>query len=165
MWKRQMQNHPILIMGIISGLILIIFLISLQMGSMSIAPKEVFQTIFGGGTDQQKLVLLEFRLPRMVTALLVGAPLATSGAILDCGSLRERADRGIIGIYAWAALAVVLFISYLQGTESPLGSTVFALPLFAFVGALTAAFLIYSLAWRQGISPLRLILVGVALNA
>lgn len=165
MWKRQMQNHPILIMGIISGLILLIFLISLQMGSMSIAPKEVFQTLFGGGTHQQKLVLLEFRLPRMVTALLVGAALATSGAILQSVSQNELADPGILGINAGAGLAVVLFIYYFQGTESALGSTVFVLPFFALVGALTAAFLIYTFAWKQGITPVRLILVGVALNA
>lgn len=165
MWKRHMQNHPILIMGIISALTLIIFLISLQMGSMTISPKEVVRTLVGEGTDQQKLVLLEFRLPRMVTALLVGAALATSGTILQSVSQNELADPGILGINSGAGLAVVLFIYFFQGTEVVLASSVFALPFFALVGALSAAFLIYAFAWKQGITPIRLILVGVALNA
>lgn len=135
------------------------------MGSMTISPKEVVRTLVGEGTDQQKLVLLEFRLPRMVTALLVGAALATSGTILQSVSQNELADPGILGINSGAGLAVVLFIYFFQGTEVVLASSVFALPFFALVGALSAAFLIYAFAWKQGITPIRLILVGVALNA
>src|SRR5690625_228526 len=140
-------------MGIISALVLIIFLISLQMGSMTISPTEVIRTLVGEGTDQQKLVLLEFRLPRMVTALLVGAALATSGSILQSVSQNELADPGILGINSGAGLAVVFFIYFFQETEVALASSVFALPFFSLLVALSVSFLIYAFAWKQGIAP------------
>ncbi|QQK80017.1 iron ABC transporter permease [Salicibibacter cibi] len=149
----------------IVGLIICVFLLSLQMGTMTIAPLDVWRTMMGEGTDQHALVLFEFRLPRMVTALLVGAGLAISGAILQSLSRNELADPGILGINAGAGLAVVLFIYFFQGSSTSLGETVFALPIFAFVGALTAAFLIYTLAWKKGVTPIRLVLVGIGLNA
>ncbi|MDG8483825.1 iron chelate uptake ABC transporter family permease subunit, partial [Streptococcus pneumoniae] len=62
--------------------------------------------------------------------------------------------------------AVVLFIFAFQGTMSNLGNlTIFVLPLFAFAGAGFAAFLIYVLAWKKGITPVRLILTGIGVNA
>ncbi|SDJ30740.1 FecCD family ABC transporter permease [Natribacillus halophilus] len=146
-------------------LIFAVFLLSLQMGTMSIAPLDVWRTLMGDGTEQHTLVLFEFRLPRMVIALLVGAGLAVSGAILQSLSRNELADPGILGINAGAGLAVVLFIYFFQGSYTSLGETIFALPLFAFVGAITAAFLIYTLAWKKGVTPIRLVLVGIGLNA
>lgn len=67
---------------------------------------------------------------------------------------------------AGAGFAVVLFIFVFQGTMSNLGQlTIFILPLFAFAGAAFAAFLIYVLAWKKGITPVRLILTGIGVNA
>ncbi|QDI92080.1 iron ABC transporter permease [Salicibibacter halophilus] len=149
----------------IVGLIFGVFFLSLQMGTMTIAPPDVLRTLMGDGTEQHALVLFEFRLPRMVIALLAGAGLAVSGLILQSLSRNELADPGILGINAGAGLAIVLFIYFFQGSYTTLGDTIFALPLFAFVGAITAAFLIYTLAWKKGVTPIRLVLVGIGLNA
>jgi len=147
-------------------LIVLTFFLSLNLGHIAIAPLDVIQTLIGNGTDQDKLVLFDFRLPRMVIALLIGAGLGVSGAILQGVSQNGMADPGILGINAGAGLAVVLFIFFFQGSMSSLGTlSIFMMPIFALVGGVFAAFLIYTLAWKQGVTPIRLILVGIGVNA
>lgn len=165
MKKRFLQNPkwviPILILAIV-----VLFFISLQTGSITISTLDVMRTLFGYGTDQQQLVLFEFRLPRMVIALLIGAALAVSGAVLQSISQNELADPGILGINTGAGLAIVIFIYFFQGSLVGLGSlSIFIMPFFALLGAVFAAFLIYVFAWKQGITPVRLILVGIGINA
>jgi len=136
------------------------------MGLVKIAPNAVLQTLIGNGTERDKLVLLEFRLPRMVLAVIIGAGLAFSGSILQAVSKNELADPGIIGINAGAGFAVVLFIFVLQGSISELSTIdLWLLPLFSFLGAVLAAAIIYVLAWKKGINPIRLVLVGIGVNA
>ncbi|MEK5460204.1 iron ABC transporter permease [Bacillus sp. FSL R5-0293] len=146
--------------------IVAVFLISLNTGEIRISPKDTLKTLFGFGSEMDELVLFEFRLPRMVIALLVGASIAVSGAIWQGVSQNGLADPGILGVNAGAGFAVVLFIFAFQGTMTNSGDlTIFILPLFAFVGAGFAAFLIYVLAWKKGITPVRLILTGIGVNA
>ncbi|WP_144525493.1 FecCD family ABC transporter permease [Bacillus pumilus] len=146
--------------------IVAVFLISLNTGEIRISPIDTLKTFFGFGSEMDELVLFEFRLPRMIIALLVGASIAVSGAIWQGVSQNGLADPGILGVNAGAGFAVVLFIFVFQGTMSNLGHlTIFVLPLFAFAGAAFAAFLIYVLAWKKGITPVRLILTGIGVNA
>jgi iron complex transport system permease protein len=61
---------------------------------------------------------------------------------------------------------VILFIYFFQGSMNSVSTFgIFLLPLFALVGAVIAAFLIYVLAWKKGIDPVRLILVGIGVNS
>ncbi|MES1034366.1 FecCD family ABC transporter permease [Bacillus pumilus] len=146
--------------------IVAVFLISLNTGEIRISPIDTLKTFFGFGSEMDELVLFEFRLPRMIIALLVGASIAVSGAIWQGVSQNGLADPGILGVNAGAGFAVVLFIFVFQGTMSNLGQlAIFILPLFAFAGAAFAAFLIYVLAWKKGITPVRLILTGIGVNA
>jgi iron complex transport system permease protein len=140
------------------------FIISMNTGFIHLSPWEVMKTLFGGGTEKQELVLFEFRLPRIVVSVLVGAGLAVSGAVLQGVSRNPLADPGLLGINAGAGLAVVLFVSFYRMSE---GAPVFLLPILAFAGASVTAAAIYSLAFRrgQGITPTRLILVGIAVSA
>ncbi|SFL88362.1 FecCD family ABC transporter permease [Salibacterium qingdaonense] len=154
------------VMMILTVLVILVFLFSMNLGSYPLSPLDTIKTLFGGGTSESSLVLFGFRMPRMVLALLIGAGLAVSGAILQGVSRNELADPGIIGINAGAGLAVVLFIYTFEGSMGDLGwFSLFAMPFSALAGAFLAAFLIYILAWKQGISPIRLILVGIAVNA
>ncbi|MGY4688333.1 FecCD family ABC transporter permease [Salibacterium sp. K-3] len=160
------RRRFVYVMMTMAGLLLLVFLISMTLGSYPLSPLDTLKTLVGAGSQEASLVLFSFRLPRMVLALLIGAGLAVSGAILQGVSRNELADPGIIGINAGAGLAVVVFIYVLGGSMGDMGSfSVFAMPFFALAGAFLAAFLIYILAWKQGISPVRLILVGIAVNA
>src|SRR5436190_1806912 len=73
----------------------------------------------------------------------------------------------ILGINAGAGFTVILFIYFFQGSMNNVTSTfgVLLMPLFALVGALFAALLIYLIAWKKGIDPVRLILVGIGVNS
>lgn len=146
--------------------ILAVFLVSLNMGTMKIPFAEVIKAFNGTGSEQNYTVLVHFRLPRMVIAILIGAGIAVSGAILQSVSRNALADPGILGINSGAGLAVVLYIFYFQGSSFSSGIwSVYIMPFAALFGAFLAAFLIYSLAWKQGVTPIRLVLVGIGINA
>lgn len=145
-------------------LIGITFLISLNTGHIRLGPIEVMMTLFGQGTDQQRLILFDFRLPRIIIAISVGAGLAIAGTVLQGIVRNPLADPGIIGINAGAGLAVMLFISLFPTlTTVP----IFMMPILAFIGAGGAAIAIYILSYKrhEGISPIRLVLTGVAIAA
>lgn len=156
--KAKRKNFSILATLIV--LIVITFVISMNTGGViKLTPMEVLRTLFGQGDAQQQLILYEFRLPRIVIAVLVGMGLAISGAILQGISKNALADPGILGINAGAGLAVMLYVSFFPTTKA---APVYLLPILAFVGAGLTAVLIYSLSYRrhEGITPMRLILTG-----
>lgn len=159
--RKIMYVSLILLLAIIA-----VFLVSLNMGTMKIPLAEVVKAFNGTGSEQNYTVLMHFRLPRMVIAILIGAGIAVSGAILQSVSRNALADPGILGINSGAGLAVVLYIFYFQGSSFSSGIwSVYIMPFAALVGAFLAAFLIYSLAWKQGVTPIRLVLVGIGINA
>ena len=88
-----------------------VFVGALMYGSYSMTAGEVLKTLLGKGDGMQRIAVFDLRLPRAVTAVLVGAALAVSGCILQSITKNELAEPGIIGINAGAALAVVLLIS------------------------------------------------------
>lgn len=160
----QKEKRAKVILLVLLVLIIACFLISLNIGYIRLSPIEVLLTIFGQGTDQQELILYDFRLPRMIIALLVGMGLAVSGAVLQGIVRNPLADPGIIGINAGAGLAVMLFISFFASTSD---APVYLMPLVACFGAVGAAVIIYLLSYKrnEGISPIRLVLTGVAIAA
>ncbi|OMF64155.1 FecCD family ABC transporter permease [Paenibacillus glucanolyticus] len=159
--RKVMSVSVILLLAIIA-----VFLISLNMGTLKIPLAEVIKAFNGTGSEQSYTVLVHFRLPRMVIAILIGAGIAVSGAILQSVSRNALADPGILGINSGAGLAVVLYIFYFQGSSFSSGVlSVYIMPFAALLGAFLAAFLIYTLAWKQGVTPIRLVLVGIGINA
>jgi iron complex transport system permease protein len=162
--ERKKMIRGLSVIVVLGALILIGFFISMNTGFIRLAPMDLLQTFFGYGTQKQHLILYEFRLPRIVISILVGAGLAVSGAILQGVSRNALADPHILGINAGAGLAVVLFISFFPVKQA---MPVFFMPFLALVGAGLTAFVIYLLAYKKGfgISPNRLVLVGIAVAA
>jgi iron complex transport system permease protein len=162
--EHRRKMRAVKVMVLLGAFLVTAFLLSMNTGYIKLSPWDVMKTLFGAGTEKQELVLIDFRLPRIVLSVLVGAGLAVSGTILQGVSRNALADPGLLGINAGAGLAVVWFVSLYQVSE---GVPVFLLPLVAFTGASLTAAAIYSLAFQrgQGISPTRLILVGIAVSA
>ena len=158
------KNKAVVTAIILLVLLIIIFLLSLNTGLIKIDPLTVINTFLGNGSEQDELLLLEFRLPRIVIAVLIGMGLAVSGTVLQGVVKNPLADPGIIGINAGAGLAVMIFVIYFS-TE--LGNSVFIMPIVAFIGAGITAVVIYVFSYKkdEGVSPIRLILVGVAVAA
>ena len=164
--SKAKQKKFIVLISLLFILTIITFIISLNLGVVRIAPLDVFKTLLGNGTARDQLVLVDFRLPRMILSLLIGAGLAVSGAILQGVTKNDLADPGILGINSGAGFMVILFIYFFQGSMNSVTTFgIFLMPLFALVGAVIAAFLIYILAWKKGIDPVRLILVGIGVNS
>jgi iron complex transport system permease protein len=128
-------------------------------GEMKIAPLHVLKTFFGVGDPSETLVIQTFRLPRILLALLVGMALAVSGAILQGIIRNPLASPDVIGITGGASVAAVAFITYVQGVS------IHWLPVAAFVGSVVITFLLYALAWKNGLAPIRLVLIGVGVGA
>ena len=132
-------------------------LLSVCLGSVEIPAAEVWQ-ILAGGSGLHEQILLNIRLPRTIVAALVGINLALSGAILQAVMKNPLADPHIIGISSGAGLAGILVMLALPGWA-------FLVTPVAFAGAMLAALIIYILAWKNGIQPIRIILAGVAVSA
>ncbi|MBA3585806.1 MAG: iron ABC transporter permease [Gemmatimonadetes bacterium] len=130
-------------------------------GEYPIAPLDVIRALFGieSGDGNYGFIVNVLRLPRALVAVLVGAALAVSGAVLQGLTRNDLAAPDIVGVNAGAGLAAVTLI-----VAFPSVSAVF-LPPAAFGGALVVAVLLYLLAWRGSSSPTRLVLIGVGLSA
>jgi iron complex transport system permease protein len=127
---------------------------------MVIRPDRVLGAIFGSGSEAHVMVVQKLRLPRILTGVLAGAALAGSGAILQ-GVLRNpMASPDIIGVTGGASVMAVLFLTYGAGLTG-----ISWLPVFAFAGGVLVFVLLYLLAWKNGASPVRLILIGIGMSS
>jgi len=161
---RKSRRRNIITLSVLGASIVLVFLISMNTGVIRLSPVEVVTTLLGGGTDKQNLVLFDFRLPRIVISLLIGAGLAVSGCVMQGISRNALADPGILGINAGAGLMVMLFISFFPNTTA---APIYLLPVLALMGAGLTAALICVLAYKknQGFKPTSLLLTGIAVAA
>lgn len=146
------------------SLTLLVLVFSISYGAYDISPLEVVQTLMGILDPEHpqyrnfNMVVFTFRLPRILVAFMVGMALATSGAMMQGITRNPLADPYLLGVSGGAGLAAVAIIVWLNDV------TVSVLPFVTFAGAMMTAILIYLLAWKGGgSSPMRLILIGVAL--
>lgn len=132
-------------------------LLALTLGSTSIPVVRALLAALGSGDSGEVFVVRELRLPRVLTALAVGACLGASGTLLQ-GLLRNPlASPDIVGVTAGASLATVLAIAT--------GLTPTLLPVVAGAGALTTTVLLHLLSRRTGSGGARLVLVGIGVHA
>ena len=143
------------------GLLVVVCLLSLAVGTKSIPLSEVVRafTAFDGSSDH--LVVRELRLPRTLVGVLVGSALSVSGAMMQAITRNPLAEPGLLGVNSGAALSVVLSI-YLFDVSS-LSAWVW----FAFIGAAVASVAVFVLGSMGGggATPIRLALAGAALTA
>lgn len=159
------DKKAITISLILLAVSVVIFLVSAGSGEMYISPLEVAKTLFGNGSDMNEIVIYTFRLPRILVALLAGMSLAVAGAILQGMIRNPLASPDVLGITGGAAAAVVTFLTLFSDKNNSLTISIHWLPLGAFVGATVTALLVYMLAWKNGMAPLRLVLIGIAISA
>lgn len=137
--------------------LLALFLFAVNTGSLKVSPIELFKGLFVE-YNPDVATIYDLRFPRIFIALLGGAATAVSGVLLQAVMKNPLADPGIIGISSGASLTAVLITAFFPALY-------FFTPLFAFIGGMIAFLLVYSLSYKGGLSPLRIILVGVAVNA
>ena len=153
------KNRTKVLIIIFSGVFLgVLAILSMRFGSVSFTYREIIDTIFGGGTNLSQNIIMNVRLPRVITAILVGANLAVSGTLLQAVMQNPLADPGITGVNSGASLVAIFIMMLFPGYT-------FLVPIAAFGGGLLACMMVYLLAWKNGIKPMRIILAGVAVNA
>ena len=138
-------------------LLLLLFIVAVNTGSLKISAGQLFRGLFVQ-YDEAVATVYDLRFPRIFIAMLAGAAMAVSGVLLQAVMKNPLADPGIIGISSGASLMAVLITAFFP-------MLYFFTPFFAFAGGMLAFILVYSLSWKGGLSPLRIVLVGVAVNA
>jgi len=136
-------------------------LASLAIGDRAIPLAELLGALSGdrASAPASAMIVLDLRLPRVVLAALAGAALGAAGAVAQTVMRNPLAEPGLLGINAGAAVAALAGRLWFQGLPASLT------PWFAFAGALGMAAAIWVLSWRGGTSSIRIILVGIGLNA
>lgn len=153
------DRRALLIAVLLAAAAFAVFVYSTGRGTVAISPANVVKALVGAGSQADALVIYKLRLPRILMAFLVGAALAVSGAILQGMIRNPLASPDIIGITGGASAATVTFMAVFQQ------ASVHWLPFTALAGASVAAFIVYLLAWKKGVSATRLVLTGVGINA
>ncbi|AIQ10775.1 FecCD family ABC transporter permease [Paenibacillus durus] len=138
---------------------LLLVVIGLSVGSTLINPLEVIQHLLGMGNEEHAFVIETLRLPRIVLSFLVGISLGVSGLILQGIVRNPLASPDIIGITGGAAVAAILVITFFSELS------IHWIPVAAIVGAGLTSLMIYFLAWKKGVTPIRLVLIGIGVQA
>jgi len=159
------HHHRVQLTFVIVLLVLLIaFAISVATGQASLSLTQLGRVMIGQGTSREHLLLFDFRLPRILVAMLAGMGLAISGSILQSVTRNPLADPGILGINAGAGLMVVVYVMFFSNEST---SFLYILPLFALLGGILTGGLIYLFSYKkgEGINPTKLVLVGIGLAA
>jgi iron complex transport system permease protein len=138
--------------------LLALLVLSIGTGEFSIPPKEVLETLLGGGDRSTRFVIETLRLPRALTGILVGAALGAAGAIFQSITRNPLGSPDIVGFVQGASAGAVLEIVVLGGGA-------FAIAAGAVVGGIATAILVYALAYRGGVQGYRLVLIGIGIAA
>lgn len=138
-------------------LLFITILFSISIGSVKVSHLEIIQGVLhneGGKVG----IIRDIRIPRVVLGILVGANLSVAGVLLQSVMKNPLADPGITGISSGASVVVMIVLLYFPGSAH-------LTPILGLTGGIIACLLIYFLAWENGLSAVRIILAGVAVNA
>jgi iron complex transport system permease protein len=143
-------------------LLAIVMLLGVSFGPISLDFMKILRTLFGlsgGLQDEERILFLQLRLPRVMLAALVGAALATSGAVYQTVFRNPLADPYLLGAAAGAGLGATLALT--GGTQSFHA----ALPLFAFLGGVLAVAATFMISGKAFADPATLLLSGIAIGS
>ena len=133
-------------------------LISLRIGSIDVSFKELIYGMFLNKQSNNFLIIRDLRMPRVLSAVLIGGNLAVAGALLQTTMKNPLADPGIIGISSGASLgAIAVMVIFTDLIKYKI--------IIAFIGGIIAACLVYLIGEDKGFSPVRIILAGVCVNS
>lgn len=134
-------------------------LVAIQLGEYPITTAQVFAALVGQGEEFQRKVVLEWRLPIAVAAVVFGALLGIGGAIFQSLTRNPLGSPDVIGFDTGSYTAVVIMFLVVDSRNS------WSISFAAIVGGLLTATVVYLLAYRRGIQGFRLIIVGIAVAA
>lgn len=160
------MNKKVWIVNI--SLLVILFIscmMSVSYGTVKIGFVDVLRTLMNHAPSEQvQLVIFQFRLPRVILALMVGLCLGCVGFILQVLTKNPLADPGILGINSGASFGIVMYV-FLVGSVDQV-STMSLMPLAGFIGGCIPGILIFVLSYQRGkLHISKVILNGIALSS
>ncbi|WP_368494708.1 iron-enterobactin ABC transporter permease [Escherichia coli] len=130
----------------------------LRSGAVTLETSQVFAALMGDAPRSMTMVVTEWRLPRVLMALLIGAALGVSGAIFQSLMRNPLGSPDVMGFNtgAWSGVLVAMVL---------FGQDLTAIALAAMMGGIVTSLLVWLLAWRNGIDTFRLIIIGIGVRA
>jgi len=146
----EMQRYKVarwtIMIAILVLALFVVIVACLSIGVINIPFDQVINILLGGGTETERWVIINIRLPRIVLAAIVGGSLAIAGATMQGLFRNPMASPSVLGISSGAAfgasLAIVLGISWTSGA--------FAIPAMAFVFSFVTLFIVYAVSRTKG---------------
>lgn len=155
--KQRMTGRALVSFFLVTAALVLLFFLSVNLGSIQLSFSQLFKGLFVA-YDPEVASVYDLRFPRILISMMAGAALACAGALFQAVLKNPLADPGILGVSSGAGFAAVLATALFP-------QFYFVAPLFSFLGGLLAFGLVYSLAWKGSLSPLRIILMGVAIQS
>lgn len=147
-----------IVISLLCTLALLLTWWSLTGGTVPLTSGQIFSLLTGNAQHNISLIVLSWRLPRIVLALLIGAALGVSGAIFQSLLRNPLGSPDIIGFNAGAWSGVLVALVFFGQQTSAITFT-------AMAGGIITSVVVWGLTWRNGITTFRLIIVGIAVRA
>lgn len=132
--------------------------LSVSMGAVELSLKEIYHYLFVETEGTNHLIVADVRIPRTFVAALVGMCLSLSGVIMQGITRNPMASPSVLGVTSGASLVTLVLFVYFP-------TSYYLTPVAAIAGAFFTTMLIYSMAWKHGVAPVRFILSGVAVSS
>ncbi|WP_298129136.1 iron chelate uptake ABC transporter family permease subunit [Micropruina sp.] len=140
--------------------LLVLLVLSVTVGGTTMSPAAVWDALVNPSDGFDQFAIRDFRLPRTIVGLVVGAALGVSGALIQALTRNPLADTGILGVGAGSSFAVTVAVGVL-GVRDISGYM-----WFAYAGALVVTVMVLALgSTRRGQSPVLMVLAGVCVSA
>lgn len=156
MKEKQTRKQIFSFLCVTIGL-LVLFFFSINLGSIQLTVPQLLRGLFIE-YDRDVASVYDLRFPRILISIMAGASLAVAGALFQAVLKNPLADPGLLGISSGAGFAAVLATMLFP-------QLYFLTPAFSFLGGLLVFALVYGLAWKGTVSPLRIILMGIAMQS
>ena len=158
-WTFRVERRTLAVTGLLSAVITVMVIFALMLGDYPLGPGEVIASLLGTGDDPlAQFFVRDLRAPRVVTALLIGAALGTSGAIFQTLTGNPLGSPDITGFTVGAATGALLQIIVFGGGPLAIG-------LGALFGGSATGILVYLLSRSNGITGTRFVLIGIGVAA
>lgn len=156
--SQVVHRRELVVVGILLAVIVLVGAFALTQGEYRIPLEKLVAALTGNGSESVLRIVLDWRLPRVVVAIVGGVALGLSGAIFQSITRNPLGSPDIIGFNSGAFTGALIVTLVIGGNYAAMVSG-------ALIGGLATALLVYVLAWSRGVQGFRLIVIGIAISA
>ncbi|WP_116050598.1 FecCD family ABC transporter permease [Amycolatopsis palatopharyngis] len=157
-WSVRVNGRSFVVGLVLAVVLACVVVVTLTSGEYPLSVAEVLSALAGQGDSGADFIVNTLRLPRVLTAVLVGAALAVSGAVMQTLTRNPLASPDIIGFTHGSASGALVVIIVLNGSMAQVAGG-------ALLGGLVTAIAMYLLAFTRGVQGFRFVLVGIGIAA